>query len=109
MDSYIAQIAVYSYLAKKLYKLKIGFGMIIFHQLHQPCPYCGQLGKYGNINITGDILNRGCNACMSRGSIHLPKLHKKIIYLDQFFFSSAFRDHDQRFVMAAQRIHHISA
>lgn len=34
----------------------------------------------------------------------LPPVHKKVIYLDQFFLSGAFRGGDERFVRAAERI-----
>ncbi|WP_217648049.1 hypothetical protein [Azotobacter beijerinckii] len=48
-------------------------------------------------------------SCNYRTTVHLPKLHKKILYLDQFFFSSAFRKHDSRFTKAAERIRQVSA
>jgi hypothetical protein len=48
-------------------------------------------------------------SCKYRATIWLPETRKKILYLDQFFFSSAFRDRDPRFTKAAQRIREISA
>lgn len=48
-------------------------------------------------------------SCKYRTTIWLPETRKKILYLDQFFFSSAFRDRDARFTKAAQRIRSISA
>lgn len=78
--------------------------MLITHRLKQPCPACGQSGDYGNVNISGDVLNRGCNACGNWETIPLPELRKTIIYLDQFFLSHAFREGEKDFVRAAERI-----
>lgn len=52
---------------------------------------------------------RGCMSCRYSTTIRLPQIRKKILYLDQFFFSSAFRERDPRFVEAAARIRKISA
>jgi len=78
--------------------------MIITRHLPQPCPNCGQVGEYGNISVAGDALNRGCNACGNWERIPLPEVCKKIIYLDQFFLSHAFREGQEAFVDAALRI-----
>ncbi len=78
--------------------------MIITHYLPQPCPACGKIGEYGNINVSGNVLNRGCNACGNWERIPLPQLKKTIIYLDQFFLSNAFRKRRKEFVTAADRI-----
>jgi hypothetical protein len=48
-------------------------------------------------------------SCSYRKTIWLPPVRKKILYVDQFFFSSAFRAQDPRFVKAAQRIRQMSA
>lgn len=48
-------------------------------------------------------------SCKYRATIWLPETRKKVLYLDQFFFSSAFRERDPRFMKAAQRIREISA
>src|SRR5688572_2217580 len=34
----------------------------------------------------------------------LPGIRKKVLYLDQFFFSHAFRGRDQRFLKAVDRV-----
>ena len=47
-------------------------------------------------------------SCKYSTTVWLPEIRKKIVYLDQFFFSSAFRGGEQRFVDAAQRIRHVS-
>jgi hypothetical protein len=78
--------------------------MIITRRVQQPCPACGQSGKYGNVNVSGNILNRGCDACGNRERLLLPELRKAIIYLDQFFLSHAFREGQEDFVRAADRI-----
>jgi len=78
--------------------------MIITHRLQQPCSACGKIGEYGNVNVSGNILNRGCNACGNWERIPLPELKKTIIYLDQFFLSHAFRERLAEFVTAANRI-----
>jgi len=73
------------------------------------CPGCGGKGRFGNVSVGGDHVLRGCMSCRYRTTIWLPELRKKILYLDQFFFSSAFKEHDPRFTKAAQRIREISA
>jgi hypothetical protein len=69
------------------------------------CPECGGKNSFGNVSVRGDHVLRGCKSCKYNTTVWLPKVRKKIIYLDQFFFSSAFREGYPRFVEAAQRIH----
>lgn len=78
--------------------------MLITRHLEEPCPKCGEIGQYGNVNVGGNILNRGCNRCGEWLRYPLPELQKKIIYLDQFFLSHAFRNCEQPFVDVANRI-----
>lgn len=78
--------------------------MLITRHLEESCPKCGVSGMYGNVNIGRNILNRGCNNCKEWMRYPLPDIRKKIIYLDQFFLSHAFRDQEQPFVDAANRI-----
>ena len=73
------------------------------------CPGCGGKNRFGNVSVRGDHVLRGCMSCKYSTTIWLPEIRKRIIYLDQFFFSSAFRGKDQRFVNAAQRIRQVSA
>ena len=40
--------------------------------------------------------------------VPLPPVKKKVLYLDQFFFSGAFRAGDQRFVEVAERVKHLA-
>ena len=73
------------------------------------CPSCGGINKFGNVSVRGDHILRGCFSCKYRETVPLPQVRKKILYLDQFFFSSAFHARDRRFVRAAERIRHVSA
>lgn len=73
------------------------------------CPGCGGKRRFGNVFVRGNHVLRGCMSCKYSTTVWLPELRKKVLYLDQFFFSSAFRERDPRFVKAAQRIRQISA
>ena len=73
------------------------------------CPGCGGKNSFGNVSVRGDHVLCGCTSCTYRTKVGLPKIQKKILYVDQFFFSSAFRRHDPRFVKTAQRIRQVSA
>ena len=68
------------------------------------CPGCARSDTFGNVDVFGSVLVRGCGYCEYREEIPLPPIHKKIIYLDQSFYSHAFRGGDERFVEAANRI-----
>jgi len=73
------------------------------------CPKCGGKNSFGNVSVCGDHVLRGCKICKYSETVCLPTVRKKIIYLDQCFFSSAFREGDSRFVEAAQRIRQLCA
>ena len=73
------------------------------------CPNCKGKNKFGNVFIRDNRVLRGCMLCGYKEKIWLPEIRKKILYLDQFFFSSAFRGGDQRFLDAADKIRSISA
>lgn len=68
------------------------------------CPSCGTPESYGNVMVGGNTLSRGCLHCKHWDRIPLPHLQKKVIYLDQFFFSHAFRGQHKMFVEARKRI-----
>jgi hypothetical protein len=68
------------------------------------CPGCGTAASYGNVSVIGQELIRGCQCCDYRTTVFLPPPQKKVIYLDQFFFSHAYRGRDARFLEAADRI-----
>ena len=61
------------------------------------CPGCGGKQQFGNVSVQGDRILRGCKCCKYHIAIPLPKIRKKILYLDQFFFSNAFKKQDPRF------------
>jgi len=65
------------------------------------CPGCKRENSFGNVNIHQNLLLRGCIHCDYSMQIPLPVLSKKIIYLDQFFLSHAFRSNLKQFVEAA--------
>lgn len=68
------------------------------------CPGCKSENTFGNVDVFGHYVYRGCKLCRYRENVHLPPVRKKVVYLDQFFFSGAFRGGDARFVAAAERI-----
>jgi hypothetical protein len=68
------------------------------------CPSCGTPESYGNVMVGGNTLSRGCLKCKHWDRIQLPQLQKKVIYLDQFFYSHAFRGKNGMFVDAQKRI-----
>jgi hypothetical protein len=68
------------------------------------CPGCNKENAFGNVNIHQNLLLRGCIHCKYSIRIPLPELSKKILYLDQFFLSHAFRRNLSRFVEAADII-----
>ena len=68
------------------------------------CPGCKRENSFGNVNIHQNLLLRGCTHCDYSIQIPLPALSKKIIYLDQFFLSHAFRANLEQFVEATNII-----
>jgi hypothetical protein len=71
------------------------------------CPGCGTKNSFGNVSV-GTYILRGCKHCAYQKIIPLPPLKKKVIYLDQFFFSGAMRGEDSRFLEAAELIKRMS-
>ncbi len=67
------------------------------------CPGCGAKGSFGNVSVHEYVL-RGCTHCQYQSMVWLPEIRKKVIYLDQFFFSGALRGNDPRFKVAAERV-----
>lgn len=55
------------------------------------CPKCNSNESYGNVIISGARLTRRCFNCNYKEHIQLPKIEKKNLYLDQCFFSHAYR------------------
>lgn len=68
------------------------------------CPDCRGKQSYGNVSVRGDHVLRGCMHCQYSTMVSLPEIRKKVIYLDQFFFSHAFRRGYVRFATALERV-----
>lgn len=68
------------------------------------CPGCAGKDCYGNVSVDGTQVLRGCKRCLYRETVSLPAIRKRVIYLDQFFFSHAFRGGDTRFATAVERV-----
>jgi len=68
------------------------------------CPGCGAEAAFGNVNVSGNILLRGCFHCKYSEHFYLPALSKEVLYLDQFFLSHTFRAKLPKFVDAAKLI-----
>ena len=56
------------------------------------CPRCKAPNAFGNVNVSRNVLTRGCGFCSYSEKHLLPTLSKAVIYLDQSFLSHAFRD-----------------
>lgn len=82
---------------------KSGEDMLVTYVLGN-CPGCKQENCFGNVDVYGDHVLQGCQHCRYSHGLTLPPIRKKVIYLDQFFFSGAFRGGNERFVQAAERI-----
>ncbi len=73
------------------------------------CPGCGAKQAFGNVDVYSRYVYRGCGRCRYNEKVSLPEVKKKVLYLDQFFFSHAFRANDPIFVEAAERISNLTA
>jgi hypothetical protein len=51
------------------------------------CAVCGQQ-SYGTLSITGNRRHRECRECRASGYEELPRLRKRVIYIDQFALSN---------------------
>jgi hypothetical protein len=51
------------------------------------CPKCG-VQEFGVLSVSDTRCERRCRACMYRGTVRLPEIRKKIVYIDQFVFSN---------------------
>jgi len=51
------------------------------------CPQCGEQ-EFGVLSVSDIRCERRCRACFYRGTVHLPEIRKKIVYIDQFVFSN---------------------
>jgi hypothetical protein len=51
------------------------------------CPKCGKQ-EYGVLYVSGTRCERRCRSCWHTGTVRLPDIKKKIVYVDQFAFSN---------------------
>jgi hypothetical protein len=75
-----------------------------YRVLDEACPQCGRTGSYRNIGVGRNSLRRRCDSCKALVRIELPPTRKRVLYLDQFFLSNAFKNSDQRYLAAASAI-----
>lgn len=68
------------------------------------CPSCKSRNCFGNVSVGKNSILRGCGQCDFTKNIYLPSIKKKILYLDQFFFSNAFKKKEKRFIKTANKI-----
>lgn len=81
--------------------------MLVTRVLGQ-CPSCGH-DRFGIVDVYPNYVLHGCGRCKHSKEIWLPDLRKKVLYLDQPFFSGAFRGGDPRYVQLANRIQRAAA
>lgn len=86
--------------------------MTLVTRITGACPKCGK-HSFGNVSIGQQVLVRGCGNCPHLSYFPLPKIEKKILYLDQFFFSRAFRNQasnaNEKFSVALERIESLAS
>lgn len=68
------------------------------------CPGCGAKYSFGNIDVYGGTISLGCRRCSYKERHPLPPISKKVLYLDQYFFSHAVRGNNPQFTAAANLI-----
>jgi hypothetical protein len=51
------------------------------------CPKCGAQ-EFGVLSVSDTQCVRRCRACLYLGTVRLPEIKKKIVYIDQFAFSN---------------------
>jgi len=86
--------------------------MALVTRIISDCPQCRTKNSFGNISVAQDAVVRGCLFCDHRVRRPLPPVQKKILYLDQFFFSRAFRRRDlvqdKKYVEAVERLRQLA-
>lgn len=82
--------------------------MALVSKIIGDCSACGRKDGYGNVNVSGNTLLRGCLSCSRLDRIPLPDLNKKVLYLDQFFYSHAFRAENPAFKEAKDKIQQLA-
>ncbi len=61
------------------------------HGPFEDCWQCNGKGTFGVLSIGGQSVTKRCTNCRYSQTEMLPKLDKKVIYLDQFAFSELFK------------------
>lgn len=85
--------------------------MALVSRIIGDCPKCGEENTFGSIGVRSDFVSRGCMACTYHERIPLPPVQKKILYLDQVFFSRAFRvksADNQKYIEASRRLNNLA-
>ncbi|MDR6153816.1 hypothetical protein QF021_001905 [Acidovorax delafieldii] len=77
--------------------------MLVTHVVSD-CPGCGAKSSFGNVSVRDNHVLLGCKKCRHESMRWLPEIRKKVLYLDQCFFSGAFRGGDPRFVEAVEQV-----
>jgi len=77
---------------------------MIISKVTGDCPKCGSSRSFGVCLISGTRLVKGCRNCSYSVTIDLPKLRKKILYLDQCFLSSLLRKDNPQVEKAGKKI-----
>lgn len=77
---------------------------MIISKITGDCPKCGSSRSFGICLVSRSRLVKGCNNCSYSFTIELPKLRKKILYLDQCFLSSLFRKDKPQIEKAGSKI-----
>lgn len=78
--------------------------MSLIYKIIDNCPQCNAENAYGNVNVHNNVLTQECSKCEYIKLISLPILDKKIIYLDQSFFSHAFRKCEKDYIRKSNLI-----
>ncbi|MBY5733419.1 hypothetical protein HFO26_24515 [Rhizobium leguminosarum] len=73
------------------------------------CPGCGGSMSFGNVDVYGSFILRGCGRCRYTERLPLPEIHKRKLYLDQSFLSLVFKAEDGRYLGIAEKIKSICA
>ena len=55
---------------------------------YRKCPKCGKPDTFGTLMVNSNSFKRRCSNCWHTDLIPLPKLNKKVIYIDQFAISN---------------------
>jgi hypothetical protein len=74
-----------------------------------PCPQCKATNCFGNVSVNGNHVSRGCRSCNHRDTLPLPLIKKKLVYLDQFYFSHLFRSNNSAFQEISKQIKHLNS